>query len=91
VLVPSLGRAVLDEFDVRVRDFLGEAVVPALVPNLVLLGVALAIVAIVSGTVLTIAVTTVVGALVYGAVALRIGLHRGEARELVGAVRRQPA
>ncbi|HEX4493096.1 MAG TPA: oligosaccharide flippase family protein [Acidimicrobiia bacterium] len=91
VLVPSLGRAVLDEYGVTVREFLGQAVVPALVPNLILFAVALATTALLRGAVVTIAVTAVVGALVYALATLRIGLRHGEARELVGVVRRQPA
>jgi hypothetical protein len=69
---------------------LREAVVPALVPNLLLLAATLATVAVSSGDVVTIAATGAVGLVVYTAATLRLGLRPGEARELVNTVRRQP-
>ncbi|MDQ1532545.1 MAG: hypothetical protein QOF28_306 [Actinomycetota bacterium] len=90
VLVPSLGIAVLDEYDIRASTFLREAVVPALVPSLLLLAATLATVAVSSGDVVTITATSVVGLVVYTAATLRLGLRPGEARELVHTVRRQP-
>jgi O-antigen/teichoic acid export membrane protein len=90
VLLPSLGAAVLDEYGIRASTFLREAVVPALVPNLLLLGATVATVAVASGDIVTIVATGLVGLVVYTASAFRFGLRRGEALELVHTIRRQP-
>jgi O-antigen/teichoic acid export membrane protein len=90
VLLPGLGRAVLDEYDTSASEFLRDAVVPALIPNVLLLAASLATVAVVNGDIVTIVAASVVGLAVYTASTFRFGLHRGEALELVNTVRRQP-
>ena len=89
ILVPSLGRAVLDEYGLRLPTFLREAILPALLPNLALLAAALACVAVVDGAVLTVVVTSAVGLAVYGAASVGFGLKRGEIAELVNPLRRR--
>ncbi len=90
VLVPSLGRAVLDEYDLRASDLLRRAVLPAVGPVVALLATTLAVHALVPGRIATVVASGAAGLAVYVVAVLRFGLPAAETRELVGALRHQP-
>ena len=90
ILVPSLGRAVLNEYRMSAVDFVRRGIGPVLIPVLALFVVTLGVHAIVPGDLATVVAAGGAGLVVYVVATLRFGLRPVETRELVGLLRHQP-
>ena len=89
VLVVMLGRFVLAEVDLGLREFVAQAVLPAIWPSAALIAVLVSLLSLHLGDKSTLATSTVVGGLVYVGVALRWSLTAAERAEMLSAVRRR--
>ena len=90
VLVPTLARSVLGAVDSDLSGFLGDAVVPVLLPTAALVIATGTVVALPLSDVMTLVVGAIVGLGVYALVALRWAVDRGEIDELRALVTRRP-
>ena len=88
-LIPPLGRSILREAGTTLRQFVRQALVPAVVPTLVLLVVAGAAVVAPLGNVLTVVLGGGVGVLAYAVAASRLSMRSGELAELRDTVFRR--